>query len=124
MFQQLFADQLVKSHFYAIQRRELLASKKLLRVREEASFIEDQIANYDTDEAGFQANTEVGSEVNDEASTQVNDEASTQDCSEENFTGSFKLKFAHTFCQMQSQDKWYLSNGKGVEDERYAFGMQ
>lgn len=53
MFQQLFTDQRVKSHFYAIQRRELLVSKKLLRVREETSFIEDQIANYDTDEAGF-----------------------------------------------------------------------
>lgn len=62
--------------------------------------------------------------MNNEVGSEVNDEASTQDCSEDNFAGNFKLRFEHTFCQMQPQDKWYLSNGKCVEDELCAFGMQ
>ncbi|KAI8068753.1 hypothetical protein BDF21DRAFT_401618 [Thamnidium elegans] len=35
-----------------------------------------------------------------------------------------KFKFENNFNIMREEDKWYLSTGKCVEDELYAFGMQ
>lgn len=35
-----------------------------------------------------------------------------------------KSRFEQNFNAMKKEDKWYLSSGKCVEDELYAFGMQ
>ncbi|KAI8968192.1 hypothetical protein BDF20DRAFT_827803, partial [Mycotypha africana] len=35
-----------------------------------------------------------------------------------------KSRFEQNFNAMKTEDKWYLSSGKCVEDELYAFGMQ
>lgn len=34
------------------------------------------------------------------------------------------MKFERNFNKMKAEEKWYLSNGKCVEDELFAFGMQ
>ncbi|GAN01509.1 hypothetical protein MAM1_0008d00942 [Mucor ambiguus] len=38
--------------------------------------------------------------------------------------GDFRMKFERSFDKMKAEEKWYLSNGKCVEDELFAFGMQ
>lgn len=39
-------------------------------------------------------------------------------------TGDFKMKFERSFDRMKTEEKWYLSNGRCVKDELFAFGMQ
>ncbi|KAI8642067.1 hypothetical protein BD408DRAFT_417026 [Parasitella parasitica] len=34
------------------------------------------------------------------------------------------MNFERSFNKMRAEEKWYLSNGKCVEDELFAFGMQ
>jgi hypothetical protein len=45
-------------------------------------------------------------------------------CEDEPYVSVLKQNFQSSYLKMQEKDKLYLSTGKCVEDELYAFGMQ
>ena len=137
-FLKFFDDQAVKIHFYSIHRRSLLYSKKLLDVQDEVEFTNDQLAENqktqeeEEEEAIEETHEEATEENHEEADDGTNetDELNEQKDTEqtENLlnipSGDFRMKFERCFNKMKAEEKWYLSNGKCVEDELFAFGMQ
>jgi hypothetical protein len=144
MFSKFFSDQLVKSHCYSIYRCSLFSSKKLLRIQEELDFVDDQIAENANQEVHEEAHEEAYEKAHEEAYEEDNKKANDNAKETDELQGSseeqedieqaqsflnipsddFKMKFERSFNKMKAEEKWYLSNGKCVEDELFAFGMQ
>ncbi|KAG2236271.1 hypothetical protein INT48_008631 [Thamnidium elegans] len=138
---ELFASSTIYLHFYNIRRKNLLAAKRLLRMQEEENFINEQMKDNEN-------NVQDNEESIEEEKKQESDEESQEDDKEESQEGDkeitydsiyqdfrydeankrklqdLKCKFENNFNIMRKEDKWYLSTGKCVEDELYAFGMQ
>lgn len=121
----LFNYRLIHSHFYSIRRSHLLQAKKLLRLREEEGFINDQLeeieSNQEEGETSQETNEHVPTEITDVDPLSQNPEGEVVN---ERMLKYPKLSFEQNFSAMKKEEKWYLSSGKCVEDELYAFGMQ
>ncbi|KAG1138233.1 hypothetical protein G6F37_013368 [Rhizopus arrhizus] len=125
---------LIYSHFYSLRRRNLLQSKKLLRIQEEEGFINDQLEDTESNQEEEEIYpTQVTRETSQEANQHVQNEITggdplSQNPEDEyvnvNMLQDLKSRFEQNFNAMKKEDKWYLSSGKCVEDELYAFGMQ
>ncbi|KAG2200642.1 hypothetical protein INT47_005798 [Mucor saturninus] len=115
------------------RRRGLRQAKRLLRIQEE-EFINDQLADTGSDqEEGEIPPTQVTRETSQTANQHVQNENTSEDPLSQNHKDEYinvnmlqdlKSRFEHNFNAMKKADKWYLSSGKCVEDELYAFGMQ
>ncbi|CAO3702545.1 unnamed protein product [Rhizopus stolonifer] len=117
-----FSEQQVKTHFYAIHRRSLFYSKKLLHIQDEQAFADEQLAEN-------QKTLEETIEEADDDTNETDELKEQEDIQQtENLlnlpSDDFRLKFEKSFSKMKAEEKWYLSNGKCVEDELFAFGMQ
>lgn len=134
-----FSDQSVKIHFYSIKRRSLFHSKKLIEIQDEDEFANEQLneeTSTETEEvltgqSHEEANTEKEEMFIKENHKENDDDACENDTDEETeniliipSTDDFKMKFERSFDRMKTEEKWYLSNGRCVEDELFAFGMQ
>lgn len=126
----LFTSTLIYSHFYSIRRQ----AKKPLRIQEEEEFINDQLEDTESNqEEGDTYPTQVTRETSQKANQHVQNENTSEDPLSQNHEDEYinvhmlqdlQSRFEQNFNTMKKEDKWYLSSGKCVEDELYAFGMQ
>lgn len=145
-FLKFFDNQAFKIHFYSIQRRSLLYSKKLLDVQDEVEFVDEQLAEnqeaiketheeiheeaiQETHEGAIEETHEEEQEEADDGINETDKPNEQKDTEHTEFflnipSGDFRMKFERSFDKMKAELKWYLSNGKCVEDELFAFGMQ
>lgn len=98
---------------YKVTRKSILASQKLLRAQEEEEFYEELFEIGAAEERG-------------DEEKEHNEESEQDEVGEEKLDNYVfdKKKFRSNFLAMKRESKWYLSTGKCIEDELFAFGMQ
>lgn len=141
-FLKFFDNQAFKIHFYSIQRRSLLYSKKLLDVQDEVEFVDEQLAEnqeaiketheeiheeaiQETHEGAIEETHEEEQEEADDGINETDKPNEQKDTEHTEFflnipSGDFRMKFERSFDKMKAELKWYLPNGKCVEDELFA----
>ncbi|KAI8636323.1 hypothetical protein BD408DRAFT_426326 [Parasitella parasitica] len=116
--QSLLDTTLVKQYFYLQTRKKLMVSKKYLTMTLKAGQIQNEIAMAeDLVQADNDTLQNVGN-IDQRSDNEDSQSAYSDEPDERNF------EFKKMFSKLKSEDKWYLSNGKCVDDELFIFGLQ